>query len=384
MAVDAIKYALELISQKSVSCEEDHGAIDLLAGTLSKLGFENEILTFSENGTYDVKNIYSELIVDPKGKNLCFAGHTDVVPAGDESAWSVPPFSPKIVDGILIGRGAVDMKGSIASWVSAISKYLERDGKENIGTLSLLITGDEEADAINGTVKLLKYISEKGKKIDACIVGEPTNPQKLGEMMKVGRRGSVTFELTVNGIQGHVAYPDVALNPNHLLAKILSELVTTDLDQGNEYFQPSSLQVTTIDVGNEVSNLIPASAKCKINIRFNTKHTKQSLADYIEKISAKHANSFQLSSNKGNLPFLSVPKKLADIVNDAVVEVTSIKPVKSTTGGTSDARFIKDYAEVVEFGLINTTAHKIDEQIEADDIEKLSEIYYQIIKRYFA
>lgn len=382
MPISATELALDLISQKSISCEEDQGAIEFLSGVLETLGFENDIHVFSEEGTYDVKNLYSELR-GGQGKNLCFAGHTDVVPPGDENSWSVPPFEPQIVDGMLIGRGAVDMKGAIAAWVSALSKYLEQGNKPS-GILSLLITGDEEADAINGTVKLLKHVTKQGKEIDSCIVGEPTNPEKLGEMMKVGRRGSISFALKINGTQGHVAYPDQAVNPNHCLTRILNELINTELDKGNKYFQPSSLQVTSIDVGNTASNVIPQKATARVNIRFNTEHSQKSLTDMVEKICAEYADDFDISVAKGSDPFLSEPAGLSDIVFDSVSEVMNIEPEKSTTGGTSDARFIKDYAEVVEFGLINKTAHKIDEQVAVDDLEKLSDIYLGIIKRYFA
>lgn len=381
MPINATELALDLISKESISGEKDTGALEFLSGVLESLGFQNEIITFSSQDSYDVDNLYSEL-VGGEGKNLCFAGHTDVVPVGEESSWSVPPFEPKIVDGVLVGRGAVDMKGAIAAWVSALSKYLTK-GQKPKGTLSLLITGDEEADAINGTIKLLKHISDNGKKLDSCIVGEPTNPEKLGKMMKVGRRGSVSFEINIKGVQGHVAYPDVANNPNHIIVKILNDLVGEKLDEGNEYFQPSSLQVTTIDVGNTASNVIPESAVAKVNIRFNTNHSKQSLTDLLEKTCAKYSNDFNISANKGCDPFLSQPAELASIVFDAVKDVTSLSPEKGTTGGTSDARFIKDYAEVVEFGLINKTAHKVDEQIPVEDLENLSEIYLRIIEKYF-
>lgn len=382
MPINATNFALELISKKSISGEEDFGAIDLLVDTLSGLGFQNEVVRFSEEGTYDVDNLYSEIIGESE-VNLCFAGHTDVVPVGEESSWTVSPFEPKIVDGQLVGRGAVDMKGAIAAWVSAVSRYLEEVSGKPKGTLSFLITGDEEADAINGTVKLLKHISDKGKKIDSCIVGEPTNPEKLGEMMKVGRRGSVSFDLTITGIQGHIAYPDVADNPNHIIAKILNDLVRVELDKGNDYFQPSSLQVTTIDVGNAASNVIPEKANAKLNIRFNTEHDRDSLIKLVDSICAEHSDNYSLEVNQGSSPFLSEPGKLAGVVFDAVKEVTSMELVKSTTGGTSDARFIKDYSEVVEFGLINKTAHKVDEQVAAQDIESLSDIYLSIIKKYF-
>lgn len=382
MPIDVVDFALKLISRKSISGEGDNGAIDLVKETLSQHGFECSVQNFSGDDSYDVGNLYAQL--GKNGKNLCFAGHTDVVPPGDESAWSVPPFQPKIVNDILIGRGAVDMKGSIAAWVAAVSEYLSENKNFN-NTLSLLITGDEEADSINGTVKMLKFITEKGRKIDSCVVGEPTNPENLGDMMKIGRRGSISFTLTVHGIQGHVAYPEKVKNPNKAIVKILHELVSERLDKGNKFFDASNLEVTSIDVGNPTANVVPAKAVARFNIRFNNLHSTKALKKHVTHICNKHADKYELDVRKGECEsFLSKPGRLADVIEQSVREVLGKKPVRSTTGGTSDARFIKDYAEVVEFGLINTTAHKVDEKVSTKDLVDLKNIYKKIIENYFA
>jgi len=383
MAIDVLDFALELISKRSISGETDEGAIELCAGTLKKMGFKNTTENFSGDGSYNVLNLYSEY--GSGGKNLCFAGHTDVVPPGDERSWSVPPFSPKVVNGVLIGRGAVDMKGSIAAWISAVSEFLEANKNFNKGKLSLLITGDEEADSVNGTVKMLKSITAKGVKIDSCIVGEPTNPERLGEMMKIGRRGSISFTITVQGVQGHVAYPKKANNPTTILVRILSELTTHKLDSGNEFFEPSNLEVTSIDVNNPTANLIPEKASARLNIRFNNEHTGEKLAALVRTICAKHSDKFEIETRKGACEsFLSEPGNLAYVVEGAAGNILGIFPAKSTTGGTSDARFIKDYAEVVEFGLINQTAHKVDEQVALTDLTALKNIYRKVIENYFS
>jgi succinyl-diaminopimelate desuccinylase len=385
MPINVTDFALELISKKSISGEKDEGAIELLNLTLSRLGFDCEIVTFSGDGSYEVANLYAQYNKSGSGLNLCFAGHTDVVPAGDLSLWSVEPFTPKIVDGFLIGRGAVDMKGSIACWVYAVSEFLEENKKFSKGCLSFLITGDEEADSINGTVKLLDHISKKNIKLNSCIVGEPTNTDYVGDMMKIGRRGSISFTLKVNGLQGHVAYPEKVINPNSIIIKILNELISTKLDNGNEFFQASNLEVTSIDVNNSATNVVPQSATAKFNIRFNNIHTTSKIKDFVDLVCKKHSQNFELTTRKGACEaFLSKPQKLAELVLESAQEVTRKTPVKSTTGGTSDARFIKDYCEVVEFGLINSTAHKIDEKIKVSELEDLKNIYKKIIEKYFA
>ena len=382
MTIEVVEFAKQLISRKSISGENDNGAIDLISLTLTKLGFNSLTQNFSGDGSYEVRNLYSHY--GKNGKNLCFAGHTDVVPPGDEKSWSVPPFAPQIVDGYLVGRGAVDMKGAIAAWVSAVSEFLD-ENKNFSQTLSLLITGDEEADSINGTEKMLKHISENGVKIDSCVVGEPTNPEALGDMMKIGRRGSISFSLTVHGVQGHVAYPEKSDNPVTRLVNILHELTSKKLDKGNKFFDASNLEVTSVDVGNSTSNLIPAQASARFNIRFNNNHTTKSLKKHVMAVCNKHAQKFDLDVRKGECEsFLGKPGALADIIEHSVKQVVGKKPVRSTTGGTSDARFIKDYAEVVEFGLVNTTAHKVDEKVSVNDLNDLKNIYKNIIANYFA
>lgn len=382
MLLDVVEFAKELISRKSITGESDNGAIELLSTNLKNLGFNCITQNFSGDGSYEVGNLYAER--GSSGRNLCFAGHTDVVPHGDESSWSVPPYSPQIVDGYLIGRGAVDMKGSIAAWVAALSEFLN-ENKNFSHKLSMLITGDEEADSINGTVKMLKFITEKGKKIDSCVVGEPTNPNELGEMMKIGRRGSISFTLTVHGVQGHVAYPEKSRNPVTELVNILHELKSERLDKGNKFFDASNLEVTSVDVGNPTSNIIPEKASARFNIRFNNLHSTKALKKHVTHICNKHAKKYELEVRKGECEsFISTPGKLADVIEHSVKQVLGKKAVRSTTGGTSDARFIKDYAEVVEFGLVNTTAHKVDEKVSVEDLRNLKEIYKNIIQNYFA
>ncbi len=382
MLIDVVEFARELISRKSITGESDNGAIELISNNLKNLGFNCIIQNFSGDGSYEVSNLYAER--GASGRNLCFAGHTDVVPHGDESSWSVPPYSPQVVDGFLIGRGAVDMKGSIAAWVAALSEFLN-DNKNFSHKLSMLITGDEEADSINGTVKMLKFITEKGAKIDSCVVGEPTNPNELGEMMKIGRRGSISFTLAVQGVQGHVAYPEKSRNPVTELVNILHELKGERLDKGNKFFDASNLEVTSVDVGNPTSNLIPEKASARFNIRFNNLHSTKALKKYVTHICNKHSKKYELEVRKGECEsFISKPGALADVVEYSVKEVIGKKPVRSTTGGTSDARFIKDYAEVVEFGLVNTTAHKVDEKTSVEDLNNLKNIYKSIIQNYFA
>lgn len=383
MALDVLKTTSELISYKSISGQPDEGAITYLKSHLEKLGFKTITETYKGDGSYDVLNLYAEF--GSQGKNLCFAGHTDVVPPGNESDWSVPPFSPKVVDGFLIGRGAVDMKAEITAWLCAVSEFIEENKGFDKGRISMLITGDEEADAINGTVKLLKTITEKGHKIDNCIVGEPTNPSQLGEMVKIGRRGGLTCVLTVNGIQGHVAYPEKASNPNHTIVKILNDIISHKFDNGNEYFSPTNLEVTTIDVGNPTSNVIPNKAVAKFNIRFNNEQTRDKLVNKLNEICKKHTSNYELKPLYSNAePFLCKPNSLTDIIQKACGELIGKTPVLSTTGGTSDARFIKDYCEVAEFGLINETAHKVDEKVSVKDLEKLKDIYKRIIELYFS
>ncbi len=386
---NVLKIATDLISCKSVSGERDEGALDYIENFLKPLGFKTERLIFKGDNSYEVDNLYAEY-KGMVGRNLCFAGHTDVVPEGDSSAWSVNPYKPEIRDGYLIGRGAVDMKGSIACFMAAVSEFIS-DNKNFEGGLSFLITGDEEADSINGTEKILKAITAKGTKIDSCIVGEPTNTEQLGDMIKIGRRGGVSYEITIHGVQGHVAYPEKALNPTPIIAEIVHKISEHKFDNGNEFFQPTNLEFTTIDIGNKAVNVIPAKASAKCNIRFNNEQTAEKIHGIIEGI-IKSVASRQSSAIKYEIKqigrinecFIFTPGEFADLIADSAKKHTGIMPQFTTTGGTSDARFIKDYCEVVEFGLINTTAHKVDEKVAVSDLEKLKNIYLDIIRSYFS
>lgn len=383
MIFDALELSKEVISCPSIT-PVDEGALDVLEKALKSLGFECRRMVFSENGTADVDNLYARY--GTKSPNFCFAGHTDVVPPGDIDSWKSHPFKPEVRDGILYGRGVVDMKAAIACFVAAVSEYLATNKPE--GSISLLITGDEEGISINGTKKVLEALAKEGEKIDACIVGEPSNPEIIGQMIKIGRRGSITFKLAVWGQQGHVAYPHLADNPVSRILKILHALDTHNLDNGNDYFQPSNLEVVTIDVNNPADNVIPQMAKAVFNIRFNDEHTSTSLIKWIESICESAFEEgdakFQLEYRVSGESFLTQPGRLSEIVSDSVKEITGLTPELSTTGGTSDARFIKNYCPVVEFGLTNKTAHKVDECAPVADIYKLKDVYKEVISRYFA
>lgn len=380
MKIDAIELSKKLIRFPSIT-PVDAGCIDYLAEVLESIGFDSSIMNFSDKkDPSTVKNLYAR--IGKKGKNLCFAGHTDVVPPGNISDWKNDPFIPKIINGVLYGRGASDMKTAIAAWVSACSEYLSSKNK-NTGSLSLLITGDEEGVSINGTKKVLEELKKRKEKIDHCIVGEPTNSEKLGDTIKIGRRGSISFELTILGVQGHAAYPEKADNPVTKIIKILNELKAKKLDNGNKFFQPSNLEITTIDVGNKVGNVIPAKAFAKFNIRFNDAHSSKKLEAWVKSVCKKHKAKFELKVFVTGEAFITTPSKFTKIVSDVIHKETKIKPKLSTSGGTSDARFIKSYSEVLEFGLINTTAHKVDEAMPVIDIEKLAVIYRKIIENYF-
>jgi len=385
MRIDEIELSKKLISKKSCPPEgkvtpEDNGAIDVLVEALDGIGFKCDKHLIEGEGD-PVWNLYAKL-EKGKGPHLCFAGHTDVVPTGDLSEWKYDPFTATIEDGILYGRGAVDMKIAICCFISAVSEFLE-DGKDYKGTISLLITGDEEADAINGTKKLLEILDRAGEKIDDCIVGEPTNPSELGEMIKIGRRGSVSFDLIVHGKQGHVAYSENADNPVPYLVEILNELNQLELDQGTEYFQTSNVEVTSIATDTNTGNVVPGKASAKFNIRFNDKHKSADLIKQIDHICKKHADEYELKPRLTGESFLTSPGKIAKVLSDAVKDVTGIDPILSTTGGTSDARFIKDYANVIEFGLINKTAHQSNECESVDNINNLKHIYRKVIENYF-
>jgi len=380
LARDSLALAQRLIACPSVTPAEG-GALDLLQAVLEDLGFSCHRLPFAEPGTAEVDNLYARL--GSTGPNLCYAGHTDVVPVGDQAAWSVDPFGGEIREQRLYGRGAVDMKGSIAAFVAAVAAFLERRGEDFAGSISFLITGDEEAEAINGTRKVLQWLSERGEQLDACLVGEPTSDRQLGDMIKVGRRGSLSAKLTVHGVQGHSAYPQLADNPAHRLVQVLAPIVGEPLDSGNDYFQATSLQVTTIDIGNPASNVIPAKAKAAFNMRFNDIHSGASLEDWLRAHFDGSGARYDLEVRVSGESFLSSPGPLSDVLVNAVRKVTGLEPTLGTTGGTSDARFIKDHCPVAELGLLNATAHKVDEHVSLDDLARLTEIYGAALDGFF-
>ena len=379
--VDPLDLSRALIRCPSVT-PVDAGALDVLGGVLDGLGFACHRLTFSADGADDVDNLYARL--GEGGPNFCFAGHTDVVPVGDAGAWTVDPFGAEVVGERLYGRGASDMKCAVSAFVAAVARYVagREDGLN--GSISLLITGDEEGAAINGTVKVLDWLAEKGETLDACLVGEPTNPAELGEMIKIGRRGSLGGQLTVNGIQGHTAYPHLADNPVRRLVRMLAAIDGTPLDDGTEHFPPSTVALTSIDVGNPVSNVIPARAEAAFNIRFNDRHTGDSLTVWLDEQCREVGGDFELRTSVSGEAFLTPPGPLSDVIAAAVWRVTGRTPELSTTGGTSDARFIKDYCPVAEFGMINETAHKVDEYAAIADILALTDIYEAVLDGFFA
>ncbi|MBX6425970.1 MAG: succinyl-diaminopimelate desuccinylase [Variibacter sp.] len=382
---DPVALAAALIRCPSVTPQEG-GALALLAQVLTRAGFEVERPTFSEAGTPDVENLFAR--IGRGAPHFVFAGHTDVVPPGDEAAWTHPPFGGELHGGALYGRGAVDMKGAIASFVAAAAGHLSAHGGRPRGTLSLLITGDEEGPGINGTAKLLAWAKARGEKFDHCLLGEPTNPERLGDAIKIGRRGSLSGTLIVTGKQGHVAYPHLADNPIRYLVRIMSELMSETLDYGTEHFDPSHLEFTSVDVGNRAVNVIPAQARARFNIRFNDRHTQSSLKSWLETRCAQAARgdvTWEIEYAQGNSEaFLTQPGRFVDLVADAIVAVTGRKPGLSTSGGTSDARFIKDYCPVVEFGLVGRTMHQVDEHVSTADLIALTAIYRGILDRYFA
>jgi len=351
---------------------------------LKTLGFKTQILEFKEKNSKPVKNLYARL--GNKGPNFCYAGHLDVVPAGNLKDWTVNPFKPSIKKGYLIGRGANDMKSSIAAFVSAVSNFVANKRKFN-GSISLLITGDEEGVAINGTKKVVDYLRKKKEKIDFCLVGEPTNPNKLGEMIKIGRRGSMTGRLSIIGIQGHVAYPQRANNPSTALVQILKELKEIKFDNGTKDFQPTNLEITKINIDNSADNVIPGLANAKFNIRFNNKHTsssiKKKIDTIIKKISNRNKSKYKIDYSVSGEAFLTKPNNTTFMIRDIIKKITKIKPQLSTTGGTSDARFIRKIAPCLEFGLVGKTMHKVDEAVSLSDLKKLTLIYSNILQNYF-
>ena len=380
--INELQLAKELIRFPSIT-PTDAGVMGHLEKKLKSLGFKTKVLTFAEKNTKPVKNLYARL--GTKSPNLCFAGHLDVVPPGNINDWTIKPFKPAIKKGHLIGRGANDMKSSIAAFVSAVSKYISE--KKPNGSISLLITGDEEGVAINGTKKVVEYLKKKKEKIDFCIVGEPTNPSKLGEMIKIGRRGSMNGKLTINGVQGHVAYPHRAKNPVTTLIKIFNEFKKIKLDKGTKDFQPSNLEITRINIDNNADNVIPALASGTFNVRFNNKHSSNSiktkLNKIIKKVTSKDKVKFEMNYRVSGEAFLSKPNSTTYMVRDVIKKITKINPKLSTTGGTSDARFIRKISPCLEFGLVGKTMHKIDEAVSLTDLKKLTQIYQNILKKYF-
>ena len=385
---DPIALSKALIRCPSVT-PADAGALGVLAGALEDIGFTCHRLRFSDENTPDVENMYARL--GNGGPNFCFAGHTDVVPVGDAADWTRDPFSGDVTDGVLHGRGAADMKSAIACFTAAVAKLVERQGAPDSwgtpGSISLLITGDEEGPAVNGTRKVLEWLAERGEQLDACIVGEPTNPEALGDMIKIGRRGSTTGDVVVHGTQGHTAYPHLADNPVHHLVRMLGTLTAAPLDEGTEHFPPTTLQITTVDVGNPANNVIPARVAATFNIRFNDLHSSDSLAAWVretfDRETAGTNARYDLSFRVTGEAFLTPPGPFSDTISDAVKKVTGRRPDLSTTGGTSDARFIKDFCPVAEFGLVGQTMHKVDERVATSDIEQLTEIYLAVLETYF-
>ena len=378
MQISELKLAKDLIRKPSIT-PKDAGAINLLAKNLRSIGFNCKIINFK-----NIKNLYAKL--GKSSPNFCYAGHTDVVPPGNIKNWTTNPFKPIVRNNKLIGRGANDMKASIACFVAAVSRF-KNENKNFKGSISLLITGDEEGIAVNGTKRLIKYLKRKREKINFCIVGEPTNPNKLGEMIKIGRRGSLTGRLTIIGSQGHVAYPHRANNPSNTLIKILKKIKDLKLDKGTKNFQPSNLEVIKINIDNHADNVIPGSADAVFNIRFNDKHTSSSLKNKLNKIfkavTKANKSRFKITYEVSGEAFLTKPNKTTYMVQNIVKKVTGLKPKLSTSGGTSDARFIKNIAPCLEFGLVGKTMHKIDESVSVSDLKKLTKIYENILVSYF-
>jgi len=383
--IDPVELAAAMIRCPSVT-PADEGALDVLQDVLNGLGFTCHRLEFSEPGTPDVENLYAR--IGDGGSNFCFAGHTDVVPVGDEDAWSVGPFEARIVDDTLYGRGAADMKGAVACFAVAAQRLLAARGVNFGGSISLLITGDEEGDAINGTPKVLGWLKDQGEALDVCLVGEPTNTARIGDTIKIGRRGSMNVALTVNGISGHAAYPELADNPVHRLILMLADITAAPLDDGTDHFPASQPVVTSIDVGNTVTNVIPAAATARFNIRFNDLHSGDSLEKLLRQrfdaISGPGGGDYDLAVRVSGEPFLTAPGPLSAVIADAAQAVTGTPAEFSTSGGTSDARFIKDHCPVAEFGMINDTAHKANESAGVNDISMLSDIYQAVLDRFFA
>lgn len=386
--VDFLTFAQELIRFPSVTHTPQKDVLDALEAALTPLGFHCERFMFSEEGFPEVENMYA-VLNEGSDRHLCFGGHVDVVPAGDESAWTSPPYTPEIRDGFLYGRGTEDMKGAIACFVSAVAAFLESSERtsltDDIGTISLLIAGDEEGSGRNGTKKVLAELQRLGRTMPSWyLVGEPTNVEHVGDMAKIGRRGSLNCDLTVRGKQGHVAYQHLADNPVTKLVRILNVCVERELDKGTEHFLPSNLEISTVDVGNPAVNVIPGEARAQFNIRFNTEHDARDLKQWIEDTCKSYADDAILKFHISGEPFLTAPGKESAIVEQAVTSVTGITPALTTTGGTSDARFFKDYGPVVEFGTTGKRAHQVNERVALADLEALQRCYLAILQGYFS
>ncbi|MGH6968179.1 MAG: succinyl-diaminopimelate desuccinylase [Stellaceae bacterium] len=378
--IDPVALTTELVRFPSVT-PKDEGAIAHLARALERIGFACETLEFAEPGTETVLNLYARL--GKAGRNLCFAGHTDVVPPGNVANWSVDPFAGTVKDGVLIGRGAADMKSAIACFAAAAARFVAARGRDFGGSLSLLITGDEEAVAINGTRKVLETLAKRGEKLDACMVGEPTSRQALGDMIKIGRRGSLNGTLTAFGVQGHTAYPHFADNAAHRLVRMLDALTRTPIDDGSARFEASNLQVATIDIGNPAANVIPDRAKAVFNVRFNDRWSGQTIEAWLRQQLDRAGGKYELKIQVSGESFLVPPGEVSDKLVQAIEGVTGRKPTLSTGGGTSDARFIQRYCPVAEFGPVGETAHKVDERTTVNDIEALTRIYASFLELYF-
>jgi len=385
---DALSIARDLLRCRSIT-PADAGALGVLESILKTAGFETHRVTFGEPGTADIDNLYAR--IGTGAPHLTFAGHTDVVPPGDESAWSHGAFSGDVKDGFLYGRGAVDMKGGIACSVAAVLEHLAAHGgkprEDGAGSISFLVTGDEEDLSVNGTVKLLQWVAARGERFDHCVLGEPSNVHELGDCIKIGRRGSQSGTLYVDGAPGHVAYPQRAANPVPDIAALIVALDGEPLDQGSAQFQPSNLEFTSVDVGNLASNVIPAQARAKFNIRFSDLHTQASLRELVETRLAKACGTrirarIVWEPSNSNV-FVTKPGAFTDLAIAAIEQVTGRRPELSTSGGTSDARFIASYCPVVEFGLVGQTMHQIDERTPVADLEKLTKIYRGVLDRYF-
>ncbi len=386
--LNPIKLTQALVKCKSITPKDD-GALVVVQDHLSSMGFNCSPLLFSGNGSYEVKNLFATIGSD--GPHLAFAGHTDVVPPGNESSWKHPPFSAIIEGDKLYGRGTEDMKSNIACFISATEKFLKKNGKNFGGKISYIVTGDEEGEAINGTPRIMEWTKKQNIKIDHCLVGEPTSNSKIGDKVKIGRRGSVNFFLTVKGVQGHTANEHRAQNPVHCLTKLISNILEKPLDEGNEFFLPTAIQIPTFDVGNPAHNVIPEYASATINIRFNDLHTPESLIQWLnEKIESFFAvienASCKVKHEISARSFLNKPGNLSKIISKSITQATgrNEEPELATDGGTSDARFIKNYCEVIELGIRNQTLHQVDEFVFLDDLNELTKIYYKILENYFS